>query len=180
MSTLARDEADTEIATRISSLQRAVASAERAVAAAGDTVDGRTMAESLSDLRDTLEIAGECSADVVRFISTLTLYTSLLCTGYQHQAQCALAVQFAGYNYSTPAHRAKFSEGQRRSLDLLERAVLRTQNKLLTISELFHDICTPYKLWDTCLLILHASKHEDAELASRLWRSYIYRYFTAH
>jgi hypothetical protein len=58
MSALARDEADVDISVRIGYLQRAVASAERAVACAGETADGQAMADSLVDLRDTLEIAG--------------------------------------------------------------------------------------------------------------------------
>jgi hypothetical protein len=86
-----------------------------------------------------------------------------------------LADQFASYGYNTPANRAKFSEGQRRSLDLMERAVQRVQLRLLPITALFHDICNPYKLWDICLLILGVSKHDDPALVARLWLSFIYR-----
>jgi hypothetical protein len=96
--------------------------------------------------------------------------------GYQQRAQRMLAEQFASYQYTSPASRAQYSEGQRRSLDLLERAVQRVANKLLPITELFHDVCMPYKLWDVSLLILNASKHDDAELIARLWRSFIFRY----
>ena len=59
MSALARDDADTEIATRISYLQRAVASAERAVACSTDAGASQAMLDSLVDLKDTLEIAGK-------------------------------------------------------------------------------------------------------------------------
>ena len=52
----------------------------------------------------------------------------------------------------------------------------RSRLRLLPITELFHEICLPYKLWDLCLLILHVSKHEDSELVNKLWRSLIYRF----
>jgi hypothetical protein len=89
-----------------------------------------------------------------------------------------LAEQFAGYQYTSPASRAQYSEGQRRSLELLEQTVQRVLSKLLPITELFHDVCMPYKLWDVSLLILNASKHDDAQLIARLWRSFIFRYCT--
>ena len=95
---------------------------------------------------------------------------------YQQEAYNKLSEEFASYNYTTPANRMKFSESQRKPLDLMERAVARAHYKLLTITELFHELCLPYKLWEVCLLLLHVSKHEDPELMSRLWRSLIYRY----
>lgn len=94
---------------------------------------------------------------------------------YQQQALTKLAEEFAGYNYSSASSRARFSEGQRRSLDLMERAVQRSRFRLLPITDLFHEICLPYKLWDLCLLILHVSKHEDGDLVTKLWRSLIFR-----
>ena len=55
---------------------------------------------------------------------------------YQQQAHAKLAEEFAGYNYSSSAAgRARYSEGQRRSLDLLERAVQRSRFRLLPITE---------------------------------------------
>ena len=95
---------------------------------------------------------------------------------FQKEAHERLAKDFASYGYTTPSNRARFSESQRRPLDLLEMAVQRTRLRLLSITELFHEVCLPYKLWDLCLQLLHASKHEDSELVARLWRSLIYRY----
>lgn len=95
---------------------------------------------------------------------------------YQERALKELSEEFSGYNYTSAAARARFSEGQRRSLDLMERAVQRCRLSLLPITDLFHEVCLPYKLWALCLLILHVSKHEDGELVAKLWRSLIYRY----
>lgn len=94
---------------------------------------------------------------------------------FQEQAGAKLSEEFGGYQYSTSSDRAKFTESQRRSLDAMQAAVQRVRCKLLSISELFHEVCLPYKLWDLCLLILHVSKHSDADLIARLWKSFIYR-----
>ena len=61
------------------------------------------------------------------------------------------------------------------NLEIMESNVYRLKYKLLTISELYHDICVPYKLWDISLLLLHASKSGDLDLVAKLWRSLIYR-----
>jgi uncharacterized protein (DUF488 family) len=95
--------------------------------------------------------------------------------GYQEEAAQQLADQLAAYGNVTAAVRARYNESQRRSLDALEKAVQKVQHKLVPISELFHEVCMPYKLWDVSLLILNASKHDDVELIARLWRSFIYR-----
>lgn len=59
MSGLARSEEDVEIATRIAHLHKAVVSAEKAVACSASAAESQLMAESLLDLRDTLDIAGK-------------------------------------------------------------------------------------------------------------------------
>lgn len=153
MSGLARSDQDVEISARIAHLHRAVASAEKAVACGTSAAECQRMSEALLDLKDTLDIAL-----------------------YQQQALAKLAEEFAGYNYTSSSNRNRYSEGQRRSLDLMEEAVRRSRFLLLPITDLFHDICLPYKLWDLCLLILHVSKHEDGDLVAKLWRSLIYRY----
>lgn len=96
---------------------------------------------------------------------------------FQEQAGAKLSEEFGGYSYASAGDRAKYTESQRRSLDAMQAAVQRVRFKLLSISELFHEVCLPYKLWDLCLLILHVSKHSDTDLIARLWRSFIYRYF---
>lgn len=98
----------------------------------------------------------------------------------QEQASAQLSEEFSGYNYSSASasERAKYTESQRRSLDAMQGAVRLVRFKLLTISELFHEVCQPYKQWDLCLLILHVSKHSDADLIVRLWRSFIFRLTT--
>ena len=117
-----------------------------------------------------------CAENLV-FTCLLRYY---LCLGtylvLQEQAGAKLSEEFSGYNYATSSDRAKFTESQRRSLDAMQSAVQRVRCKLLSISELFHEVCLPYKLWDLCLLILHVSKHSDADLIVRLWRSFIYRF----
>jgi hypothetical protein len=157
MAALARNEEDTDIALRINHFQKAVASAEKAIAylhgSKNEKIAAQLMADSLSDLKDTLEIAV-----------------------FQQQALMKLAAEFDSYNYTTPASRARYSDSQRRPLDLMEQAVVTCRFKLLSITELFHEICSPYKLWDVCLLLLHASKHDDSDLVGRLWRSLIFRY----
>lgn len=177
MSALARDEADCAIATRVGYLQRAVASAERAGALARGGEEAQMAAELLLDLKDTLEIAGRLSS----WISLpcgfcLTAANSASFAGYQLEASQQLGEQLRAYGAVTAAARARYSEGQRRSLDMLERAVQKVQNQLVPITDLFHEICMPYKLWDVSLLVLHASKHDDEELVARLWRSFIYRW----
>lgn len=152
MSGMARSEENVEIGARIAHLHKAVASAEKAVACSSSPAECQRMSEALLDLKDTLDIAL-----------------------YQQQAHAALAEEFAGYNNSSSS-RARYTDGQRRSLDLLDRAVQRSRFCLLPITELFHEICLPYKLWDLCLLILHVSKHDDSDLVAKLWRSIIYRY----
>eukprot|EP01036_Dinobryon_divergens_P035759 gene35759-46399_t len=42
--------------------------------------------------------------------------------------------------------------------------VRKLQLKLLSISELYHDICQPYKLWDVSLRLLHAARSADHDL----------------
>jgi len=152
MSGLARSEENVEIGIRIAHLHKAVASAEKAVACSISSAECQRVSEALLDLKDTLDIAV-----------------------YQQQAHAALADEFAGFSNSSSS-RAGYTDGQRRSLDLLERAVQRSRFCLLPITELFHEICLPYKLWDLCLLILHVSKHDDSDLVAKLWRSLIYRY----
>jgi hypothetical protein len=68
MSQLARSPQDAEIGTRIAHLQKAVASAEKSIASSAGSLEGQLMAESLLDLKDTLEIAG--------WIALYVLYTS--------------------------------------------------------------------------------------------------------
>ena len=58
MSGLARSEEDVEIGTRIAHLHKAVTSAERAVACSASAAECQHMTESLIDLKDTLDIAG--------------------------------------------------------------------------------------------------------------------------
>jgi len=57
----------------------------------------------------------------------------------------------------------------------METTVHRVQFQLLTIAELYHDICLPYKKWDVCILLLHSSKNQNIEMIKKLWRSIIYR-----
>jgi len=149
MSLLARDEADVSIEQRIAYLGMAVASAEKAVTGSSDA---HLICENLAELRDTLDIAA-----------------------HQQMAHLQLGAEFSSYNYTTPANRSRFSEAERRPLDLLERVVHQSQYQLMSITQLFHEVCTPYKLWELCLLLLHISKHDDADLMARLWRSLIFR-----
>ncbi len=92
-------------------------------------------------------------------------------------AHSKLSADFNSYNYSSAntARMLSFTESQRRQLDLMERAVHRLGFQLLAITELFHEVCLLYKLWEVCLLLLHISRHEDHDLVARLWRSVIYR-----
>ncbi len=55
------------------------------------------------------------------------------------------------------------------------QTVLKLQWKLVTISELFNDIALPRKLWEICLLLLHATHTDNPQLALKLLRSIIYR-----
>lgn len=71
--------------------------------------------------------------------------------------------------------RTRFTENQRKQLNHMEGIIFKLSYKLINITELFTEVCIPYKLWDVCLLLLHASKTEDEELVIRLWRSIIYR-----
>jgi hypothetical protein len=64
------------------------------------------------------------------------------------------------------------------NLDIMERNAHRLRFKLLGITELYHDICGPYKLWDVSLLLLNASKTGDHDLVAKLWRSLIYRCYS--
>ncbi len=47
--------------------------------------------------------------------------------------------------------------------------------KLLTISELFNEVCVTYNMWDMSLRLLQISNTVDEELIAKLWRSFIYR-----
>ena len=96
-------------------------------------------------------------------------------TGFQQLAHSKLSEEFVSYNYTSHSNRMKYTENQRRDLDLMERVVTKANMKLLSITELFREVCLPYKLWDVCLLLLHVSKHDEVELIARLWRSLIYR-----
>jgi len=81
---------------------------------------------------------------------------------------------------SSSVNYIQYNENQRRQLDKMEKAVYHTLNKLLTIAELFHDICLPYKKWDICILLLYSSKNQNLELIKKLWKSLIYRIVPDH
>jgi len=112
-------------------------------------------------------------------------------TEYQLKAYHNLAQDFNSYHYSssTPttspslipaANQIQYNEIQRRQLDNMEKAVRRVQYKLLTITELFHDICLPYKKWDICILLLYSSKNQNVDLIKKFWKSLIYRIVPDH
>ena len=68
-----------------------------------------------------------------------------------------------------------FNENQLRSLDALGDIVEQLQWKLFSISDLFNEVALPRKLWEIGLLLLHATRTENAPLAVQLLRSIIYR-----
>jgi hypothetical protein len=77
--------------------------------------------------------------------------------------------------YASQSSQASLESKTSENISIMEQNVHKLRFKLLTISELYHEICVPYKLWDISLLLLHASKSGEAELIAKLWRSFIYR-----
>jgi hypothetical protein len=59
-------------------------------------------------------------------------------------------------------------------LQLLERNISSLSVKLVDISTMF-TLCSEYKVWDYNLILLHASRTNDAALIENFWKSFIYR-----
>ena len=97
----------------------------------------------------------------------------LLCVEYQQMAHARLEADVSGYLDSS--QEVVLTEQQRRQVQQMHRAEERCRSQLLGVTELFQDICLPYKLWEACLLLLHVSKHDGLDLILRLWRSIVYR-----
>ena len=91
--------------------------------------------------------------------------------GFQSLAEVQLSNDF---NFSRSVKNS-YNENQMRKLQRMEQSANRLKYKLLTITELYNDICEPYRFWDISLLLINASKLDNAELIAKLWRSLIYR-----
>jgi len=189
MSIMARSDEDTDIETRVDYLNKAISSAQRAIAFlqtnrtpvsryagnnnslivqyskpdASDKLLSSTqlVVENMNELKDLLDIiVYQRMAE-----SYLTSDYNDLCQRFQQ------SVDSTGSSLLNTAD-VRVKE----NLDIMERNVHRLRFKLLGITELYHDICGPYKLWDVSLLLLNASKTGDHDLVAKLWRSLIYRY----
>ncbi len=180
MSLLAHAQEEVDIEVRIACLQKAVASAEKAVHSTATPFS--SAAASSSANRGDLVVFGESGGASKQMISDslAELKDTLDIADYQLLAYTRLSADFASYHYSSApgsgVDRLSYTESQRRQLDLMERIVRRLRGELLGITELFHEVCLAYKLWDVCLLLLHISRHDDHDMVARLWRSFIYRY----
>lgn len=83
----------------------------------------------------------------------------------------------ASSSSSTGTGRAahQYSENTTQQLKAMKDWVRKLKLKLMTISELFNEVCVEYNMWDMSLRLLQMSNTVDEELISRLWRSFIYR-----
>lgn len=97
----------------------------------------------------------------------------MLLLGVQIRAFKKLQEDFLSYHFNS-ATRSRFDAVHARQLEQMERQVYRLRYQLVSITELFHE-CMLYRLWDVCLLLINISKHDDQDLTTRLWRSFIYR-----
>ena len=89
--------------------------------------------------------------------------------------QMACSLLSDEYTYIQAQAKGKYTESQRAQVDKMGSSVHRLQVNLLSIMELFHEVCMPYRLWDVALMLLNTAKVEDDDLVAKLWRSLIYR-----
>lgn len=149
MSALATDEQDVPIADRLHYLRSALSSAEQA--SPTSAAERLLMHQSATELRDALDVAD-----------------------YQLMANERLVADFNSYGYEG-AGRAKYSDAQRRHLDVMAEHVHKLGYRLLDVNTLFHEMCLRYRQWDICIMLIHVCGIQDADLLARLWRSFIYR-----
>jgi hypothetical protein len=180
MSLLAHVESDLDIAVRILYLQRAVASAEKAVTSVGQSSNPAVNPALASPAWNTDLVLNPVDARKQVSDIVVELKDTLDIAEFQFLAHGMLAEDFHSYGFSSAAasnaaSRGKFTDSQRRQLEAMEDIVNRLHTKLMGITELFHEVCLPYRLWDVALRLLHVSRQEDADLVARLWRSFIFR-----
>jgi hypothetical protein len=172
MSSLAREDCDKDIAERIQCFIKAIASGERVMAALGHSggVGGKSGADAISSTLLTMNppSAGVFSEYLVELKDLLEI------AEYQQSAHSTLAYDLQ----QSKEELARSGGGSAATLNQiaqLERTVGTLKTKLIDITQLFSVVCLPYKLWEICLKLLHASNSEDPDLTARLWRSLIYR-----
>lgn len=168
MSSLAREDRDMEISERIQCFVKAIASGECVLASIASGSIGTN-----SSISSTLLTMNPPSAGVFSEY-LLGLKDLLEVAEYQQSAYTTLA----NYYQERKEQLARTGGGSAASQaeqDSLRRTVHSLRYKLVDISQLFGVVCLPYKLWELCIKLLHASNSEDPELTARLWRSLIYR-----
>jgi hypothetical protein len=73
------------------------------------------------------------------------------------------------------ANRDAYDTEDIEQLQLLEQNISILSLKLVDISKMF-TLCSEYKVWDYNLILLHASRTNDAALIENFWKSFIYRF----
>jgi hypothetical protein len=161
---LAHFDGDMSIHDRTKFLQQAVSSATRACEfSTAPTSNGVVAANGLSTTS---------YADFLREVQD-----ELAVAGFQYEAFEALRTEL-------DALRDEMQQSpntvDRNMLTSCEEATAKLQLQLVSISELFNDICLPFKLWELALCLIHYSGLEAPDAAKKLWRSLIYRYVCSH
>lgn len=147
MDILARTESDIDISLRIEYLNRAVSSASAACDVTvpnevGTLVQGsqKMPSQGTNGIVEEYLVELEGKREIAR---------------YQLTAFELLDRDFRDLESQRPKIHSSYSEGQRKSMEALSAVTVRLHFKLVGISELFNEICLPYKV----LCRLHFSLH---------------------
>jgi hypothetical protein len=134
MDQLARSDDDVDIMVRIDYLNRAVSSASSACDVSSgvqNTVGGGSRMVQRGGVEEEFLVELEGKREIARF--------QLL--AYEH-----LDRDFQDLESHRSKSHTPYSEGQKRSMEVLSAVTVRLHLKLVGISELFNEICLPYKV----------------------------------
>jgi hypothetical protein len=139
MDVLARTESDIDISLRIEYLNRAVSSAS----AACDATVPNEVGTSVQGPQRVLP-QGTSSGIVEEYLVELEGKREI--ARYQLTAFELLDRDYRDLESQRPKIHSSYSEGQRKSMEALSAVTVRLHFKLVGISELFNEICLPYKV----------------------------------
>eukprot|EP01038_Epipyxis_sp_PR26KG_P007824 gene7824-10628_t len=182
MSLLAKTDKDLDISIRIDFLTKAVSSAEKASSMnmsllgtnANNNILFITNANNNNNSMENngimnnnnLDISKKMVSDVV-----LDLKDTLEIAEYQQRAYDMVSNDFESLQGTLHT----LNELQQRNFKQMQETVHKLKYTLLSITILYNDVSVPYKLWEVCLMLLHASKTSNPDMVKRLWKSIIYR-----